>query len=123
MEKKSDVLRSVFLDNLICYIIHVCQQIILDQPDISVTALFLLECIGYCVIGVLVLVMAETIQKEKTDQIAKIFCGADIIVPFVIWILGIKMEHFIMMTNELVYIYFVFIGAILYSLIKEKSRI
>ena len=71
-------------------------------------------------IGVLILAVAETIQKEKQDQKTKILCGVDILVPLIIWIFGIKTGRFILMTNEFVYIYFIFLGGILYSLIRRS---
>ena len=88
--KKIIILAGPVIAYLICYIICGFRESILSQADVPVTAFFLLECFGYCVIGVLILAVAETIQKEKQDQKTKILCGVDILVPLIIWIFGIK---------------------------------
>lgn len=117
--KKIMILVGPALAYLICYIIYGFRQSIFSQADIPVTVLFLLECVGYCVIGMLLLIVSEAIRKEIRDQGTKILCGVDIIVPLVIWIFGIKTGNFIMMTNGFVFVYFVFLGGILYSIIKR----
>lgn len=117
--KKIMILVGPALAYLICYIIYGFRQSIFSQADIPVTVLFLLECVGYCVIGMLLLIVSEAIRKERRDQGTKILCGVDIIVPLVIWIFGIKTGNFIMMTNGFVFVYFVFLGGILYSIIKR----
>ena len=118
--KKIIILAGPVIAYLICYIICGFRESILRQADVPVTAFFLLECFGYCVIGVLILAVAETIHKEKQDQKTKILCGVDILVPLMIWIFGIKTGYFLLMTNGFVYIYFVFLGGILYSLIRRS---
>src|SRR5699024_867493 len=70
--KKIKILVGPALAYLICYIIYGFRQSIFSQADIPVTVLFLLECVGYCVIGMLLLIVSEAIRKEIRDQGTKI---------------------------------------------------
>lgn len=118
--KKIMVLAGPLLSYLVCWLVYELQMGVFQQADNSVTGYFLAECIGFLVIGILVVMTSEAIREERRETITKIFCAVDIIAPVVIWFLGISSTYFMITTNTYLFIYFIILGAIIYSLVRKK---